>query len=1031
MKALEPQVLQAALRIQNKLLGATLNFNPAASRYPMPGDQSLMERLTPEVRDSFHAVHGLSEYSWWFHSPLLYWSGSEANILADTDILETVNHGSNVSTPINITLRHSVVFSGKRFEDHRLVAADALVITLIHKLDSPVGRDWARRAEDLALNASGPWTIFPTNGQARSSNIYEFRFQPLSLFDDFVLGLAYSMTSLYFVLSLRRLQAMKSQIGLTTTVITQIAVSILSSLSVCAVLKIDLSKIPREAYPLVVLALSLENIFRLVNAVISTSSSHRMAVRMAEALGQTGPVALAGVIQNLFILWMLYKVVSPGVGAFCIFAGIALIFDYLYFLTFFVAVLSVDVRRTELSDALARAGRRKSEKIAVSSTPTWSDMPASTRIAGTMVMIGFVLIAQWHFFDLGHSLRNLYRLIGILKPNIEKEATSFSFLNQARSPTAWLRLQDHETAREIIRVIKPNGHSYLAEVYEPLVVVVNGSDRTPTNQGIRPFLPAAYDFLRNRSSHFIVTVLFVVAAVSLLMNYLLWDEERFSDEANRKEIEDDPPLLARTLKLGHALDVAILECSSAGILASVGLDRVIRIWDIKLGVSSHLVDSQHAPMGLFPISAIALDYAGNWLAVASANGDISLWDTLYRRWGPVANTNKKGNISPPVACFFRSDEASPISPLIMVHRNGTMSQMHFPLNRPSVTETFPICRSPLVCGRQFWERVPGAVSQPLLHLVTASRRGCVHVVTQTKTGWVSEGIDTIWPKGNEGVLSVLPLPKIRCFLAVRVGAVDLVDLETHSLLHTFSSEGLVPSSLRCFHATPKRSLPIALEYFALVYSNSSTNQCKMVTYLPAYGHENIHLDSNDGLRDSTSCAWNEAITRVNYVERPGDWEVLVNGSVVGVRKVDSDLSGMASLASTTSSLRFRAGRGIPSNRKSLVTEWEAWTLTYSGDFSVIPLHSENDNQHLLATSCGPISRVGQRSIVVGLGNSIRVISAGLEKYNNGMKMDEDLIIGVAGRRKKQFGGTKTTAACGTGAVTVATSRHSIQTHEEF
>ncbi len=51
---------------------------------------------------------------------------------------------------------------------------------------------------------------------------------------------------------------------------------------------------------------------------------------------------------------LLHKVVSPGVQSFCKFAAVAIIFDFFFYLTFFVAVLSVDVRRMELQESIDR-----------------------------------------------------------------------------------------------------------------------------------------------------------------------------------------------------------------------------------------------------------------------------------------------------------------------------------------------------------------------------------------------------------------------------------------------------------------------------------------------------------------------------------------------------------------------------------------------------------------------------------------------------------------------------------------------------
>jgi hypothetical protein len=709
MKALEPSILLTALDIQDSLLGPTLNFNPTKVRSNSFDPDDVPSEFTTEVRDSFHASNGLSNQTWFFHSPLLYWSGSHQAIEEDRDIISTINEGSRRSTAVNVTLRHRIVFSGKRFEDNRLVAADALVITLIHKLDSPVGHQWENRAAALAETHNERWKMYPADGRPSASRLYEFKFQPLSLQDDLLLGLAYTLTVIYFLLSLTRLRAMKSRIGLTVTVITHILLSILSSFTICGIFKIDLSKIPREAYPLVVLTIGLENMFRLINAVIVTPSENPTASRIAEALGQTGHIALAGAAQNLFILWLLYKVVSPGVGAFCIFAAIALVFDLFYLLTFFISVLSVDVRRTELSDSLNRARRRPGVKTPSAEKNTWvdallnGDLPASTRIAGTVVMIGFVLIAQWHFFESEHPLRTILRIGSMIwagKKSVPNPTSQlFVDLNQARTPAAWLQLQDHETAHEVIQVIKPNAHSCVARVYDPLVFVLTGSDRTSSSKGIRPFLPAVYDFVKHQSSTFLLTVIFLVAAVSLLMNYLLWDEDDRNQDKDDDYTQEKPLLAAKTLANGHALDIAMISASPDGTIVSVGLDRRIVVWDMRNGSGAYVVNTQHAPSTLFPIIDITIDDHARWIAIVSANGHVFLWDIRGRTWGPSTQVEMKPR--KPVALFFKSSRTLGIPQLVLVQPSGLMTDITFKPDFSEESSQLQICKSPLVCVREF------------------------------------------------------------------------------------------------------------------------------------------------------------------------------------------------------------------------------------------------------------------------------------------------------------------------------------------
>lgn len=425
MKALKSDVLQAALEIQNEILGPTIDFDPrqAPNQVHISLDP-LTPDLTTDIRDSFHAINGLSNSSWFFHSPLQYWGCSKERIETDRDIIQTVNDGSRQSTSVNVTLRHSIVFSGKRFEDRRLVAADALVVTLVHMLDSPVGKQWERRAQSIAQRGSGKWEIIPPDLKSSASSLYEFRFQPLSVKDDLILIVIYSVAVAYYLWTLRKMKALKSRVGLVFATLAQLAVSIMSSFTICATLKIDLSKIPRVFYPIGIIFFTFNCICDLIDAVIQTPSDRPTYSRMGEAWGQKGHIALISLATNIAILWLL-SAVAPAAKDFTIFLGLALILDYFFLLTFFTAVLSIDVRRTELSDSLNRITSEKDTfSTDIQQTKTWIDPLLagegliSARVAGTIVMIGSVLIAQWHFHDdetfwgsISKTCRSLWSLI--------------------------------------------------------------------------------------------------------------------------------------------------------------------------------------------------------------------------------------------------------------------------------------------------------------------------------------------------------------------------------------------------------------------------------------------------------------------------------------------------------------------------------------------------------------------------------------------------------------------------------------------
>jgi hypothetical protein len=680
MQVLDREVLLGALELQDGLLGQTKNFSPRQPKdtvYPtdLTGD------LLPKDRDKFHVINGLTNQSWFFHSPLLYWACSGENIANDADILETVNARKSQPTSVNVTLRHSIVFSGKRFEDRRLVAADAVVITLIHLRDSPVGRQWERRAEALAESMSDRWQVIPSDVRNLTHKLYEFQFRPISVQDRALVTLAYLLTLVYFVSSFSKLRAVKSRLGLFITVLIQIIASTVSSLTLCAIFNVDVSRIPYFAYPLVVLAISTENSSRLIYAVILANPNHSVNSRIGEAFGETAHIALASRVQNLLILWGLSKITFPGVSAFCVFAALATIMDFFYLSTFFLAVLSVDVQRTELSDAIEKAAALRKRAASVNKArKTWTDAllqgktGLSTRIAGTIVILGSVVIAQWHFLENESILKMLSRFFNLSGNNLDDEPKSSLLvdIHQARSPTSWLRLQDHETAREVINVVKPWAHSYVARVYEPLVFVLKGADRIPHHKE-RLFLPALYDFIRHEVPRFVVVLLVVIALVRLLTNYLLWDELA---EAKQDVAKDEKPLISvKSLSGGHLLDVALLSASSDGHLVSAGLDRMIQVWDVKSAQKIRVISDPERPMeNPFPVLSMTIDKSSTWLAILSTT-KILLWSLTENRWGPSMEVDmSKHKVE---AFFFDCSVAGRKPTVITVRRNGSLIESDF------------------------------------------------------------------------------------------------------------------------------------------------------------------------------------------------------------------------------------------------------------------------------------------------------------------------------------------------------------------
>jgi hypothetical protein len=285
MKALEKDALNKALDIQQTLVGG----EPLTSIIP-----SLDDKLKSSTLD------------WGYHSPLMYWNNSHEMINDDADILQTIHDKArSTSSLLNVALRPASVFAGKKFEAAKLVAADALVITLMNKVKDGIGIQWRKRMTAITTDACKGCTLYPKDGYVTRNRVYEFSITPLTTRENIALSIAYGFMALYVLLSLRRLRAFHSRFGLVVTAITQMTCSILASFTICGILKINLSMIPQNAYPFVVLVLGIENMFRIINAVLAYPPTMATELRLANALGDVGPVSAATAVQNLTILSLL------------------------------------------------------------------------------------------------------------------------------------------------------------------------------------------------------------------------------------------------------------------------------------------------------------------------------------------------------------------------------------------------------------------------------------------------------------------------------------------------------------------------------------------------------------------------------------------------------------------------------------------------------------------------------------------------------------------------------------------------------
>ena len=157
MEALTHDVLREGARIQQALF---------------PGAECSATRNNFNDHDNSDGEDSIPS-TMFFHSPLLYWNCSIEAMENDRRILKTVNDGVELRSTANITLRWASVFAGKHFSHKKLIAADALVISMFYHLNSTAGVLWDQRAARLAQEAEehGRYRVY--RGSQSQSTLYE------------------------------------------------------------------------------------------------------------------------------------------------------------------------------------------------------------------------------------------------------------------------------------------------------------------------------------------------------------------------------------------------------------------------------------------------------------------------------------------------------------------------------------------------------------------------------------------------------------------------------------------------------------------------------------------------------------------------------------------------------------------------------------------------------------------------------------------------------------------------------------------
>ncbi|KAJ1960415.1 hypothetical protein IWQ62_004242, partial [Dispira parvispora] len=314
-------------------------------------------------------------------SPLLYWDQDILTLREDPDVEATVRR--QAASPVRIhdmPVQPEMLFShlqippsvsaGPVTVDGFLISlvlverwqapvpVQAILHTILQKATrelnqattvdgcaTPSGTDHSPCPLTATLTFNGTDRVFRAHFQ---SNYSKFSLEHYCLAAVCFGLFAYSLYTLY------RLDMVKSKFWLGFATVLMLVCSLFLALSVCTWLVTPHPLLPWEMLPFFVVVIGVENAHAITQGMAKVPPEYSIKERVGQGLARVGPTMLVRLCVELTVL-MLGVVWTPAVvQEFCTILILTIVIDYGLHMTFFVNVLSIDIRRLELADIYQR-----------------------------------------------------------------------------------------------------------------------------------------------------------------------------------------------------------------------------------------------------------------------------------------------------------------------------------------------------------------------------------------------------------------------------------------------------------------------------------------------------------------------------------------------------------------------------------------------------------------------------------------------------------------------------------------------------
>lgn len=314
----------------------TLSLNDVCYRVSEPISREKLRHLVPS-------------YNCLVVSPVNFWNNNRQTFNDDDQIIKTIynNYGQTLDAPpsvrdilLGLPLKDTGI---ARFYLRNRQRVISYAVTIVMKDYNP--RFLAGLEEKLM-------ELYPnTVNTTANRKVIHFYFKDINYFVEYTpLLVTYIVLFMYLYFSVSKIEMVKSKWGLALSAVVTVLSSLLISVSVCTLFGLTPSLNGSEIFPYLVVIIGLENVLVVTKSVVSTPMHLDVKLRVAQGLSKEGWYIFKNLMTELLILFIGFFTFVPAIQEFCAFGLVGLVSDFFIQMFFYTTVLSIDIRRMELSD---------------------------------------------------------------------------------------------------------------------------------------------------------------------------------------------------------------------------------------------------------------------------------------------------------------------------------------------------------------------------------------------------------------------------------------------------------------------------------------------------------------------------------------------------------------------------------------------------------------------------------------------------------------------------------------------------------